>query len=32
MEKFVEGNLPKPELYEGPNTKNPMNDGDKPLF
>jgi penicillin-binding protein 1A len=29
MEKFIEGNLPKSELYEGPNT-NP--DGDKPLF
>jgi hypothetical protein len=29
MEKFIEGNLPKPEAYEGPN--NP-NDGDKPLF
>jgi penicillin-binding protein 1A len=28
MEMFVEGNLPKPELYEGPNT----NEGDKPLF
>jgi penicillin-binding protein 1A len=32
MEKFVEGNLPKSELYEGPNNSNPMNDGDKPLF
>ncbi|MGO9930556.1 MAG: penicillin-binding protein 1A [Steroidobacteraceae bacterium] len=31
MEKFIEGNLPKPEVYEGPNT-NPMTDGDKPLF
>jgi penicillin-binding protein 1A len=31
MEKFIEGNLPKPEEYEGPNS-NPMNDGDKPLF
>ncbi len=31
MEKFIEGNLPKSELYEGPNA-NPMNDGDKPLF
>ncbi len=31
MEKFIEGNLPKPENYEGPNP-NPMNDGDKPLF
>ena len=29
MEKFIEGNLPKPEAYEGPN--NP-NDTDKPLF
>jgi penicillin-binding protein 1A len=28
MEMFVEGSLPKPELYEGPNT----NDSDKPLF
>jgi penicillin-binding protein 1A len=32
MEKFIEGNLPKSEVYEGPNTSNPMNDGDKPLF
>jgi penicillin-binding protein 1A len=32
MEKFIEGNLPKPELYEGPNTANPISDGDKPLF
>ena len=32
MEKFIEGNLPKPEVYEGPNSKNPINDGDKPLF
>ena len=33
MEKFVEGNLPKPEVYEGPNNnQNPLNDGDKPLF
>ncbi len=23
MEKFIEGNLPKAELYEGPNTNNP---------
>jgi penicillin-binding protein 1A len=30
MEKFIEGNLPKAELYEGPNTTNP--EGDKPLF
>ena len=30
MEKFIEGNLPKSELYEGPD-KNP-NEGDKPLF
>jgi len=28
MEKFIEGNLPKPEAYEGPNP----NEGDKPLF
>jgi penicillin-binding protein 1A len=32
MEKFIEGNLPKTESYEGPNNTNPMNDGDKPLF
>jgi penicillin-binding protein 1A len=32
MEKFIEGNLPKPETYEGPNSSNPMNDGDKPIF
>jgi len=32
MEKFIEGNLPKSESYEGPNTTNPMTDGDKPLF
>jgi len=32
MEKFIEGNLPKAEVYEGPNSTNPMNDGDKPLF
>jgi penicillin-binding protein 1A len=32
MEKFVEGNLPKSESYEGPNQSNPMNVGDKPLF
>jgi penicillin-binding protein 1A len=32
MEKFMEGNLPKSELYEGPNQSNPMNVGDKPLF
>jgi penicillin-binding protein 1A len=32
MEKFIEGNLPKSEVYEGPNNSNPMNDGDKPLF
>lgn len=32
MEKFIEGNLPKPELYEGPNTANPISDGGKPLF
>jgi penicillin-binding protein 1A len=30
MEKFMEGNLPKSELYEGPD-KSP-NEGDKPLF
>jgi len=32
MEKFMEGNLPKAEVYEGPNNANPMNDGDKSLF
>ncbi len=31
-EKFIEGNLPKQEVYEGPNNQNPMTDGDKPLF
>jgi penicillin-binding protein 1A len=31
-EKFIEGKLPKPEVYEGPNNQNPMTDGDKPLF
>jgi penicillin-binding protein 1A len=30
MEKFIEGNLPKAELYEGQNANNP--EGDKPLF
>ncbi len=32
LEKFIEGNLPKSEVYEGPNNPNPMTDGDKPLF
>jgi penicillin-binding protein 1A len=32
MEKFIEDNLPKTEVYEGPNNQNPMTDGDKPLF
>jgi penicillin-binding protein 1A len=32
MEKFIEGNLPKTEVYEGPNSQNPLTDGDKPLF
>ena len=32
IEKFIEGNLPKSEVYEGPNQTNPMTDGDKPLF
>ena len=32
MEKFIEGNLPKTEIYEGPNAQNPLTDGDKPLF
>jgi penicillin-binding protein 1A len=31
MEKFIEGNLPKSEVYEGPNNSN-ANGGDKPLF
>jgi penicillin-binding protein 1A len=31
-EKFIEGNLPKQEVYDGPNNQNPMTDGDKPLF
>jgi penicillin-binding protein 1A len=31
MEKFIEGNLPKSEVYEG-NATNPVTDGDKPLF
>jgi penicillin-binding protein 1A len=30
MEKFIEGNLPKAELYEAQNPNNP--EGDKPLF
>ena len=32
MEKFIEGNLPKAEEYEGLNGTNPLNDGDRPLF
>jgi len=32
MEKFIEGSLPKAEVYEGPDSQNPINDGDKPLF
>ncbi len=32
METFVEGNLPRAETFEGTNTQNPMEDGDKPLF
>ncbi len=32
MEKFIEGNLPKTEVYEGPTNQNPLTDGDKPLF
>jgi penicillin-binding protein 1A len=32
MEKFMEDNLPKSELYEGSNSSNPMSDGDKPIF
>ena len=31
MEKFIEGNLPKSEVYDA-NATNPMTDGDKPLF
>jgi penicillin-binding protein 1A len=32
MEKFIDGDLPKSEVYEGPSNQNPMTDGDKPLF
>ncbi len=32
MEKFMEGNLPKPEGSETPANQNPLNDGEKPLF
>jgi penicillin-binding protein 1A len=32
MEKFIEDNLPKSEVYEGPASQNAMTDGDKPLF
>ena len=32
LEKFVEGNLPQAEVYEGPNGDKPMNAGDKPIF
>jgi penicillin-binding protein 1A len=32
MEKFIEGNLPKTEVYGGPTGQNPMTDGEKPLF
>jgi penicillin-binding protein 1A len=32
MEKFIDGNLPKPEASETPNSQNPLNDGEKPLF
>jgi penicillin-binding protein 1A len=32
MEKFIEGNLPKAEASETPNSQNPLNDGEKPLF
>jgi penicillin-binding protein 1A len=32
MEKFIEGSLPKTETNEGLSDKNPINDGDKPLF
>ncbi len=32
MEKFIDGNLPKTEVYEGPKDQNPITDGDKPLF
>jgi penicillin-binding protein 1A len=32
MEKFIEGNLPKPEGTETPTNQNPLNDGEKPLF
>jgi penicillin-binding protein 1A len=32
MEKFIEGSLPKTEVYGGPSGQNPMTDGEKPLF
>ncbi|MDP8984653.1 MAG: penicillin-binding protein 1A [Pseudomonadota bacterium] len=32
MEKFIEDNLPKSEVYEGPTNQNPLTDGGKPLF
>ncbi len=32
MEKFIEGNLPQAEVYEGGGGASPMNVGDKPLF
>ena len=32
MEKFIEGNLPKAEVYEGQSNANPLTVGDKPLF
>ncbi len=32
LEKFVEGNLPQAEVYEGPSGDRPMNAGDKPIF
>ena len=32
LEKFIEGNLPPAEVYEGPNGDRPMNAGDKPIF
>lgn len=32
MEKFIQGDLPKPESAAGPNNATSMTDGDKPLF
>ncbi|HUX73442.1 MAG TPA: penicillin-binding protein 1A [Steroidobacteraceae bacterium] len=32
MEKFIEGDLPKPEIYDAHKNANPMTDANKPLF